>query len=153
MSLHLNENSKECRYLPHILNICLVLYSRSKAGYEELKDSGIITIPSASTLKNLTEHFKINEGFDLKVSYLLDIKNEISKHGGPVRGHLMIGEIKLKNGILRNPSSNVVTGFVKEELNTNDMLQEKLGMNKRNTATENIYLFQQINGGLGQQED
>ena len=59
----------------------------------------------------------------------------------------------MKNGTLWNPSSNVVTGFVKEELNTNDMLQEKLGMNKRNTATENIYLFQQINGGLGQQED
>ena len=70
------------------------------------------------------------------MNFLLDLEKEILKNGGPVRGHLMIGEIKLKNGILRNPSSNVVTGFVKEELNTNDMLQEILGMNKKNTASD-----------------
>ena len=114
----------------------------------------MLPLPSASTLKKLTQPFKINEGFDPKVSYLFDVKNEISKHGGPVRGHLMMDEIKLKNGILWNPSYNVVTGFVKEELNTNDMLQEILGMNKKNTETgKQLYLFQQINGGLGLQED
>ena len=45
-------------------------------------------------------------------------------------------EIKLRNGILWNPSSNVVTGFVKEELNTNDMLQEILGMSKKDTGSD-----------------
>ncbi len=109
MSVHLNEKSKQCRYSPHILNICLAVYSRSKAGYEELKDSGLLPLPSASTLKRLTQPFKIKEGFDPKVGYLLNIKNEISKHGTPIRGHLMMDEIKLKNCIMRNCMNNVIT--------------------------------------------
>ena len=126
MSLHLNDKSKRCRYSPYIMNMCLSLYNIGKSGYEELKDSGMISIPCPSTLKKLTELLRVKEGFDPKVNFLLDLKNEISKNGGPVRGHLLMDEIKLKNGILWNPSSNVVTGFVNEELNTNDMLQEIL---------------------------
>ena len=45
----------------------------------------------------MTKPFKVNEGFDPKVIYLIDVKNEIKKHGRPVRGHLMVDEIKLKN--------------------------------------------------------
>ena len=130
MSLHLNNNSGQCRYSPHIMNVCLALYGRSKAGYNELKESGLLPIPSASTLERLSKPFKIKEGFDPNVYLLLDIKNEIKKHGGSVKGHLMMDEIKLKNGILWNPKSNVVTGFVIEDLDTNAMLQEILGMGK-----------------------
>ena len=63
----------------------------------------------------------------------------------------MMDEIKLKNGILWNPSSNVVTGFVKEELNI--MLQEILEMNKNINATgkqlsvsENQWRFRSTRG-------
>ena len=75
MSLHLNKHSGQCRYSSHIMNTCLALYGRSKAGYEELKESGVLPLPSASTLERLTKPFKIKEGFDPNVNLLLDIKN------------------------------------------------------------------------------
>ena len=136
MSLHLNKKSKECRYSSHIMNICLALYSRSKTGYEELKDSGILPLPSSRTLERLTEPFKVNEGFDPKVNFLLDLKSDHNKCGGIVKGHLMMDEIKLKNGIMWNPNSNVVTGFVTDDLNTNNMLQEILGMKKTSKISD-----------------
>ena len=42
----------------------------------------------------------------------------------------MMDEIKLGNVILLNPSSNVVTGFVVDDLNINNMLQAILGIKK-----------------------
>ena len=69
---------------------------RSKSGYEDLKQSGIVPIPSSATLQRLTKPFKVNEWFGPKMNYLIDIENEIKKHGRPVIGHLMMDEIKLK---------------------------------------------------------
>ena len=50
------------------MNVCLALYGRSKARYEELKDSGVLPIPSASILERSTKPFKIKEGFDPNVN-------------------------------------------------------------------------------------
>ena len=49
----------------------------------------------------------------------------------------MMDEIKLKNGVLWNCSNNTVPGFVMEELNTTNMLQEILGMNDSKKMIQN----------------
>ena len=82
------------------MNICLSLYMRSKSGYEDLKQSGIVPIPSSAILNILTKPLKVNKGLDPKMNVLLDIENEINIDGGPVRGNLMMDEIKLRNEIV-----------------------------------------------------
>ena len=127
MSLQLNGKSKRSRYSSHILNISLAMYMRSQGSYNDLRKSGAIKLPCANTVQKLTESFKVKEGYDPNVNFLLDL--EKGQHGNTIKGHLMMDEIKLKNGVLWNCSNNTVTGFVMEELNTTNMLKEILGMN------------------------
>ena len=57
-------------------------------------------------------------------------------------GHLLMDDIKLKNGIMWNSRNNAVTGFVKEELNKVHMMNEILGMeSKINTTSGKIYVY------------
>ena len=140
MSLQLNGRSKQSRYSSHILNVSLAMYMRSKGSYNDLRKSCAIKLPCANTVQNLTQSFKVREGFDRNVNFLLDL--EKGKNGNTVKGHLMMDEIKLKNGVLWNCSNNTVTGFVMEELNTTNMLKEILGMNdSKKDSTKQLAVY------------
>ena len=54
MALHVNEQSNRCRYSPHIINISLSLYLRSKKSYRELRESRLLKLPSPTTMKSIT---------------------------------------------------------------------------------------------------
>ena len=56
----------------------------------------------------------------------------------------MMDEIKLKNGILRNCMNNEVTGFVKEDLKTNELLENILGFAGKKWLMANNFLYMQI---------
>ena len=63
------------------------------------------------------------------VMYIL--KDQLQNTKDIIRGHLMMDEIKLKNGIMWNCMNNEVTGFVEEDLKTNALLENILGLKKK----------------------
>ena len=62
----------------------------------------------------------------LSVNIYIPFQQEVQKIGKEVVSHLMMDEIKLKNGIAFNCMSNEITGFVTEQLNTKHILKEMI---------------------------
>ena len=65
---------------------------------------------------------------------MLFMKDICKKSDIIVEGHVMMDEIKLKNGIMWNNMNYVCTGFVVEDLDTNQMMINILGLNKEKHA-------------------
>ena len=77
MSLHFNDNTSQCRYSPHLINIIMALCMKSNIAYTTLRQSGLIKLPHAKTLQKLQKPLKVTEGFDPNV--YLTMKNITSK--------------------------------------------------------------------------
>ena len=141
MSLHLNDKTSRCRYSSHLINISMSVYLKSKSSYDTLRQSGIIQLPHPKVLQRLSQPFKVTEEYDPNVYFSLKNLNSKNKH--VMKGHLMMDEIKLKNGILWNCNTNQVTGFVMESLNTNNMMQEILGLDlKKKNDSKQIAVYE-----------
>lgn len=80
-------------------------------------------------MKRITSQFKILPGYDPNVMYIL--KDQLHNLIDTIRGHLMMDKIKLKNGIMWNCMNNEITGFLEEDLNTNESLEYILGIAKK----------------------
>ena len=72
---------------------------------------------------------KINPGGDPNT--YLTLKDKIHHLEEEVVGHVMIDEIKLKNGIAYNCNNSEVSGFAIEQMNTKTMFENILSMNKK----------------------
>ena len=112
----INNQSKSNTYSAHVINVCMSLFMTSKSGYNMLRESGLLSLPHQSTLSDIKQDMKIQPGGD--PSIYLSFKKEVKLSCIDVIGHLMVGEIKLNNGIAFNVHNNEITGFVKEQLNT-----------------------------------
>ena len=133
-SLHLNDTSKRCRYSPHITSISLSLYIRSKTSYKDIPKSGLIMLPSSYTMKKVTAQFRINPGLDPNIMYIL--KDQLKNMVEDINGHLIMDEIKSKNGIMWNCINNEVTGFAEEDLKKNDLLKNILDIKDNKKVDE-----------------
>ena len=51
------------RYHPHVIRFCLSIHAKTPAAYRELRDSGILVLPSESTLRDYRNFFKRRDGF------------------------------------------------------------------------------------------
>ena len=134
MSLQLNGNQKAVRYSPYIINIAMALFLRNRKSYDDLRASGLLCLPSPRTLSNITKVTKVEPGGDPKLYMSILEENDDSEKD--IIGHLMLDEIKLKNGIAFNAKSNEITGFVEGGLNTKTMITEMLGMG--NEENDNV---------------
>lgn len=54
------------RYHPHIIRFCLSIHAKSPAAYKELRDSGILVLPSVKTLRDYRNFFTPRAGFHPK---------------------------------------------------------------------------------------
>ena len=131
MTLHFNEKSKRCRYSPHIINLSLSLYLQNKTSYDHIRRSGIVNLPHPNTLKSITKEMKYLPGYDPNVYF--SMKTQMAGIKGPLVGHLMVDEIKLKNGLAWNCMNNEVTGFICDQINTNHMFENILGVSLKKT--------------------
>ena len=68
---------------------------------------------------------KIKPGYD--PSAYLTMKEIMRKTGKKYKGHIMLDEIKLKNGLAWNCMNNEITGFISEDLNTTKLFENILG--------------------------
>ena len=51
------------RYHPHVIRFCLSIHAKSPAAYRELRDLGILVLPSERTLRDYRNFFKLRAGF------------------------------------------------------------------------------------------
>lgn len=51
------------RFHPMIIRYCLSLYAKSSSTYEEIRNSGILRLPSTRTLKDYKNFIKPKRGF------------------------------------------------------------------------------------------
>ena len=51
------------RYHPHVIRFCLSIHAKSPAAYRELRDLGILVLPSERTLRDYRNFFKPRAGF------------------------------------------------------------------------------------------
>ena len=125
MTLHFNDKSKRQRYSSHMINLSLVLYLRNKSSYDTIRSSGFMNLPHPNTVKKITKAMKIQPGYD--PSAYLTMKEIMRKSGKKYKGHIMLDEIKLKNGLAWNCMNNEITGFISEDLNTTKLFEKILG--------------------------
>ena len=119
--------------------------------YEEIRDSKGMSLPSSNILHGKKSIFKSSPGIDPNcMQFVKDLKQRTK---GEIIGHLMINEIKLKNGIMWNCMNNVVTGFIHDELNMKDIMLDILGLstkkhNVQMRAYANQWRFRSITGHI-----
>ena len=108
------KKEKGVRFSPKILRVALSLYTRSKVGYEELQNSSIEVMPSASTLAHIKSKMKTCDGtfpkmyqwfYDDTICHIPDAYHT---------GHIMCNEMHLKSGIYWNTASKKIDGFASD---------------------------------------
>ena len=109
--------------------------------YEEIRDSKGMSLPSRNILNEKQSIFKSSPGIDPNcMQFIKDLKQRTK---GNIIGHLMMDEIKLKNGIMWNCMNNVVTGFIHDELNMKDIMLDIPGLSeKKNNVQMRAYANQ-----------
>ena len=153
LSLQLKNKSNRCRYSEHAINISMSLYLRIKSIYTLTRENNTTALPHPNTLKRKLLKLKPKEGIDPKSLYYL--KELMKTRKDNIKGHLMMDEIKLKNGIMWNSMNGVVTGFIKDEMNMKDMMMDILGISTKNktenrqvTAYANQWRFRSTRGDV-----
>ena len=128
MGLKLKTHHKQCRFSPHVINTAMSLYLRSRKSYEELRNSGLLCLPDPRHLRQIGGDLKIAEGGDPMIYSLFQEEVQLRKRDNitEIVGHLMLDEVKLKNGIAYNCNSNEVTGFIPEHMDTKNVYQDIL---------------------------
>ena len=79
------------RWHPLIIRWCFQLYSTSPKAYQLLKDSAVLILPDKKTLRDYSNCFKVDSGFD---SGFLDlVKEDFSKRSDPRDYDVWVGII------------------------------------------------------------
>jgi hypothetical protein len=108
------------RYQPHLIRYCLSIHAKSPAAYRELRDSGVLVLPSERTLRDYRNFFKPQPGFNSEnVQRLQDMTHEYFD----IQRYVVISfhEMKIQSKLVFNKFTNELIGFVdlgEEELNT-----------------------------------
>ena len=124
MALHFNNKLMNTRYSSHIINLSVTLFLRSRSIYQAMGDSSVLKLPHPNTINKITREMKIYPGYNPSVYFT--IKDQLTSDSN-VMGHIMLDEIKLKNGLAWNCTNNEVTCFISDEINTTIMFENILG--------------------------
>jgi len=105
------KKEKSVRFSPKILRVALSLYTHSKVGYEELRNSSIEVMPSASTLACIKSKMKTSDGTFPKMYQWFYDDTICHIPNADCAGHIMCDEMHLKSGIYWNTASKKIVGF------------------------------------------
>ena len=115
------------RWHPLVLKWCLRIYSKSHSIYADLRESGFLKLPSGRTLSDYKNFCSSQSGWQISVldamreSFAKQGVSEVGKFGG-----LFFDEVKIKEGLLFDPSSWELIGFT------------DIGSNKSVTSNGNV---------------
>ena len=139
----INGNESQTRYSSHAINLSMSLFLKNKSMYDELRDKKLMSLPSPRMLYKKQSILKPSPGVDpSSMEFMKDLRQRST---GSIIGHLMMDEIKLKNGIMWNCKNNEVTGFIHDELNMKDIMMDILGLSvkkNKNNAQMRAYANQ-----------
>ena len=134
------------RYHPHVIRFCLSLHAKSPAAYKELKDSGVLVLPSQRTLRDYRNFFKPKPGFNLEN---IERLKEHSKDYFDIQRYVVLSfdEMKIQSQLVFDKRTNELIGFVdlgEEKLNealtsTNELATHALAFLVRGVATDLKY--------------
>ena len=99
------------RYHPMIIRFCISLASKSSSAYDELRSTGVLTLPSRRTLRDYTNYIKPSAGFNKKVIEEL-IKQTAEFKGAERFVCLAFDEIKIEENLVFDKSTGDLVGFV-----------------------------------------
>ena len=138
MGTKLKIGAKQCRFSPHVINTAMSLYLRNRKSYDELRHSGLLCLPDPRHLRRIGGDLKIAEGGDPMIYSMFQEEVQVRKRDNinEIVGHLMLDEVKLKNGIAYNCNSNEVTGFIPEHMDTKNVYQDILNKSTKTTDAE-----------------
>ncbi|CAB4010182.1 Transposable element P transposase, partial [Paramuricea clavata] len=114
-----NPARKTIRYHPHIIRFCLSLHAKSPAAYKELRESGVLVLPSERTLRDYRNFFKPRAGFHR--DNVERLKNQTSQYFDIQRYVVLsFDEMKIQSKLVFDKHSNELIEFAdlgEEELN------------------------------------
>ena len=97
-----------------ILRTSLTLYLRSQVGYNELKETSPLSLPSVRTLRKLQAKMKLSDGYNPTIyGWFFDetVQGDKQNSNNLLHGHLIVDEMKLKTGIYWRSSDHKACGF------------------------------------------
>ena len=104
---------RQMRWHPHIIKWRLRMYSKCHAAYEDLRDSGFLKLPSGRLLSDYKNFSSPSSGWH--TSTLWEMKEKFDKTKIGKRGQLgalLFDEVKIKEGLVFDPSTFKLVGFV-----------------------------------------
>ena len=98
------------RYHPMIIQFCLSLVAKSPSCYEELRNSGVLVLPSQRHLKDYRNAIRPRRGFQEEVVKEL---NDITSSYFDVQRYvvLLFGEMKVKSNLVFDKNTGELIGF------------------------------------------
>ena len=104
-------NRKNVRFHPMIIRYCLSLYLKSKAAYEELRNSGVLVLPSSRTLIDYKNHITPKVGFSNDI--IEDLKIRTNEYIETER-YIVIcfDEMKIKGNLVFDKFTGEMKGFL-----------------------------------------
>ncbi|XP_076799962.1 uncharacterized protein LOC143445041 isoform X2 [Clavelina lepadiformis] len=98
-------------YHPELIKFCLSLAAKSKSAYEELRQSGILRLPSSRTLNDYRNVYCTAPGIQDNV--LEELKSKSLSLASHERFLVIsIDEMKVKENIVYNAATDRIIGFV-----------------------------------------
>jgi hypothetical protein len=104
--------ARQMKWHPLVIRWCLQMYSKSHYHYEDMRESGFLKLPSGRTLSDYKNYSSAKSGW--QTSMLETMKSrfvtmKIGKQG--ILGGLFFDEVKIKEGLLFDPSTWELIGF------------------------------------------
>ena len=119
---------------PLVIKWCLRMFSKSHAAYDDLRESGFLNLPSGqlfSDYKNLSSPLS---GWQTSTLYEMKLKFEKAKIGKRGQlGGLFFDEVKIKEGLVFNPSTFELVGFT--DLDDDEIEVPSIGQLKESDST------------------
>ena len=126
------------RFHPMIIRYCLSLYAKSSSTYEEIRNSGILRLPSTRTLKDYKNFIKPKRGFQKDiVNDLCSLTHSYSENQRFVT--LMFDEMKIKSNLVFDKHNDELIGFV--DLGDPDTNYNCFGEEENNLATHALIFY------------
>ena len=131
-------DQRGARYHPMIIRFCLSLYAKSSSSYEEIRNSGVLKLPSTRTLRDYKNFIKPGVGFQRSI--VEDLNKFTSAYSGCQRYvAIMFDEMKIKSNLVFDKNNDELIGFV--DLGDPDLNFSSFGEEENTLATHALIFY------------
>ena len=125
------QDSRSMKWHPLIIKWCLYLRHLSSKGYETLRQSGCIKLPSQRTLRDYTHYTNARIGFSAEVDQHLvdvaDLSKDLNKYVV-----LIMDEVHIKEELVYDKHEGSLIGFVNLGATNNQLLEYEAAISQSN---------------------